>query len=951
MKKLIFSLLVLLISSGLSFGWGTSKGYSYHKFEVVDEYGRTRTDVNSVTIRTPATTSAQTIYKGDGALAITQPITETSTNTTLDRTTGTVYWYGGIDAWDFTITLDGGSIYANQGHMSLASNQNRIIFPSYFTEASSTDYNDADTASFGTDGDWTIGSSGATLQVTPVVGTEATPVSFNIGANTAGADFKLFGATTGSYCLWDSSADSLILAGAPITATGAAVNLNASSNFAINLATGTSTGTVTVGGTGVQTIAIGTGGTGAKTIGIGDGASTGTTTIKGGSGGVAINASNGTVATNIGTGTSTGTVTIGSATTTQAIAVNAGTGDLALTSTDDITLTTNTAVTDNIVITNTQGTAATAISLQATAGGIDIDGGSGADIAITSTGKSVAITATEAASDAIALTATTGAGGITASSGSGGINLNASVNQPVNIGTGTSSGTITLGGGSGLLAIATSSWDVATDGTMTNIGAITSGGLFTGTAGATITGATTNINASSNFATNINTGTSTGAVNIGSSTSGAFAIDTTSTVTVNADASQAYTVTDTVAGNAFTWDTTDGGMAFTAAGAANGDFSISAADDASITVADDLTLNGGSAGSIINLGTNTQGNAINIGSNDTTADTITVGSAKDTTAVAGIAVTVGSTGTTSATTLQSGTGDVSITSTDAITMTSAGAFNIGANAVAQTITVGNETDASSLALKAGTGNITIDGVAATTITIGDAAQTGTMKFGESTAAVQVDLATGNSNKTVNLGTGTGVSSINIGTGGTGAKTITIGDAASTGTTNIKAGSGGINITGSVIRTDQQYVQTVSYCKVGATAGWVVPAAADGAHLATLPQSQTASTLVIPITIPLKVGYTITGWTINGQIDSAGNAATLDARLYKHTEAEAGFTNAAIGSGMTQLSKTADYKVVEGEASLSEVVAADESYYLLVTGTTAATTDIEIASITVSVSEI
>jgi hypothetical protein len=166
-----------------------------------------------------------------------------------------------------------------------------------------------------------------------------------------------------------------------------------------------------------------------------------------------------------------------------------------------------------------------------------------------------------------------------------------------------------------------------------------------------------------------------------------------------------------------------------------------------------------------------------------------------------------------------------------------------------------------------------------------------------------------------------------------------------------------NVTGTVllstsaIRTLQQYVQTISYCKVGATAGWVIPAAADAAHVAALPASQTASTLIIPIMIPLKVGYTITGWTINGQIDSEGNAAILDARLYKHTEDTTGFANATVGAGMSQLSKTGDYKVVEGVTGLTEVVAADESFYLLVTGTTNALTDIEIASITVTVSEL
>src|SRR6185503_8407281 len=81
-----------------------------------------------------------------------------------------------------------------------------------------------------------------------------------------------------------------------------------------------------------------------------------------------------------------------------------------------------------------------------------------------------------------------------------------------------------------------------------------------------------------------------------------------------------------------------------------------AGNDISITSPDDITINGGSAGSIINIGTNTDGNVLHIADNDTTADTITIGSAKDTSSLAGIGVTVGSTGTSSALTLQSGTG-------------------------------------------------------------------------------------------------------------------------------------------------------------------------------------------------------------------------------------------------------------------------------------------------------
>lgn len=170
---------------------------------------------------------------------------------------------------------------------------------------------------------------------------------------------------------------------------------------------------------------------------------------------------------------------------------------------------------------------------------------------------------------------------------------------------------------------------------------------------------------------------------------------------------------------------------------------------------------------------------------------------------------------------------------------------------------------------------------------------------------------------------------------------------------LTAGTGGVTITGNVNRTSQQYVQSVAYAKLGASgAGWTL-GAADSVSLATLAASQTDENIVIPITIPLKVGWTITGYTINGQIDSAGNTATLDADLRKHTEATAGYADATVdGTGtMTTLTKTADYKVVDGKSSLTEVVAADESYYLLVEGTTAATTDIEIASITLTVTEI
>ena len=78
---------------------------------------------------------------------------------------------------------------------------------------------------------------------------------------------------------------------------------------------------------------------------------------------------------------------------------------------------------------------------------------------------------------------------------------------------------IVLGNTDGTTAITSSDWAITTTGVMTGIGAITSNGLITATLGATITGAAVNLNASSNFATNINTGSTTAALSLGNALS------------------------------------------------------------------------------------------------------------------------------------------------------------------------------------------------------------------------------------------------------------------------------------------------------------------------------------------------------------------------------------------------------------------------------------------------
>lgn len=151
-------------------------------------------------------------------------------------------------------------------------------------------------------------------------------------------------------------------------------------------------------------------------------------------------------------------------------------------------------------------------------------------------------------------------------------------------------------------------------------------------------------------------------------------------------------------------------------------------------------------------------------------------------------------------------------------------------------------------------------------------------------------------------------------------------------------------------SQKRITNAAGQAKAGATAGWVVAAGANTA-LVTCPASQTGATLVVPIN-GLKVGDTITGFHLVGQIESAGGTVTVDADLRKHTAAAADVSDASVGA-ITQLSVTADAIMSASntrKASLSEVVAADETFYVLLTATTAALTDIALQGVALEVTE-
>jgi len=133
-------------------------------------------------------------------------------------------------------------------------------------------------------------------------------------------------------------------------------------------------------------------------------------------------------------------------------------------------------------------------------------------------------------------------------------------------------------------------------------------------------------------------------------------------------------------------------------------------------------------------------------------------------------------------------------------------------------------------------------------------------------------------------------------------------------------------------------------KAGATAGWTT---ANDVGEARVAASQTASTFAIPVQ-GLHLGDVIKSFKIIGQIESAGNAVTLDADLRRTTNAAADPTDASLGA-ITQVSVTADTAVTsEKVLATEETLASGEMVYLLLTATTLGSTDIRLAGFEVVV---
>ena len=375
MKKLLFILIIALL-------FGTVQaanrfGDTYHEVQVVDETGRNVTDITNLFIYLAGTTTDATIYMDKARQnTITIPMTEASTNTTLID--GVFSWWG-PDKYDFSMTNDDGvGPMTNSGHADRDSSGGTLVFPTYLVSITTASFLDAETITMGTGADWVFqgGNVANRLSFTPA----ADDSTFNIGVSGTdkNSNFNVFTGTLLGFKLSSSGATH------SLTYDGGIVNLNPSSNFAVNIATGTSTGATTIGNSAGGAIALDTD-TGI-TVNADDSY---TLTVSAGTIGAAATGGDITIDAVDKSLILRGTEEVGDAVVIHAdgtaggVDITSGTGDIALVSTDDISMTVNNTTTDNIIITNTPGTVENALDIDVTAGGIDIDFASAKNMAIT----------------------------------------------------------------------------------------------------------------------------------------------------------------------------------------------------------------------------------------------------------------------------------------------------------------------------------------------------------------------------------------------------------------------------------------------------------------------------------------------------------------------------------------------------------------------------------------
>jgi len=589
-------------------------------------------------------------------------------------------------------------------------------------------------------------------------------------------------------------------------------------------------------------------------------AGTGAVNVNSTTGGISLN-SNVNGAVNIATGTSTGAVTVGGGSNT--VAVNSSDWDIG--TTGDMTGVGAVAMDGNFSQTGatTFGTGTGAISLNGattvangntfTANGVVALGDNGDTVAINSSDWDINATGDMTGIGAVTMDGNfSQTGATTFGTGTGAVSLNGATTV-ANGSTFTANGVVALGDGGDTVAVNSSDWDISATGDMTGIGAVTMDGVLTGTAGATLSGAVIGLNGNSNFATNINTGTSTGTVSIGGNGNN-VAIDSsvwdissagvasgltgiTSTGTVNLSGTSAFRTRE-VAGivNPGTACTTVGELimdtntqvlyactnagtdawqkvgtgadAGTLSGLTSGQFLRSDANSA-LTTGNTLTINNGATLSVAGTFTATNGGSIsgapiNLNNNSNFATNIGTGTSTGTVSIGNSLASIGMASSTwNITTAGVASGFTGFTSTGPINLSGASSFLIPQGAADPgTCAVGQQfynTTSNQLKLCTAVNTWSVAGPQNFEAVYGYDADkilttaNGAFTIAAGTGAVNVNSTTGgiNLNNNVNgdVNIATGTSTGTVTLGGTGAQTIAVGSGAGAKTVNM-----GSNIT-------------------------------------------------------------------------------------------------------------------------------------------------------------
>jgi hypothetical protein len=241
-------------------------------------------------------------------------------------------------------------------------------------------------------------------------------------------------------------------------------------------------------------------------------------------------------------------------------------------------------------------------------------------------------------------------------------------------------------------------FQVSSAGAVTAVGVDSGAGLLQGSGGLSVTGATASLNASSNFATNINTGSSTGAVTIGNSAAGAITLQNGGSSQISIQSGGTLHIQDT--------GTTTSDVDIGTTSTNTGNINIGG------TGTPALALQAGSAGgsgllalsaNTVNVGTGFTGATINIGSTNANASTVNIATGGNSSNAQ--IVGIGSSADTANTlTLEAGTATGALLIGNGAT---AHGIQIGTGAAVQTIKIGSTNTTSSTTLQGGTSGITL----------------------------------------------------------------------------------------------------------------------------------------------------------------------------------------------------------------------------------------------------